>query len=73
MVVIDGLTINPLVTLDRVVDAVHRRMTTLDNPGFCVRCAIEADGCDPDAQRYRCEACGQYAVFGADELLVAMM
>ena len=42
---------------------------TLDNPGFCVACGEEADGCEPDARRYKCECCGERAVSGAEELL----
>ena len=53
-----------------IADAVERRMTSLDNPGFCLVCGNEADGCEPDACNYLCEACGAEQVFGADELLV---
>lgn len=56
------------ITMTRVFDAVARRMTTLDNPGFCVRCGAEAHGCEPDARKYECESCGARAVYGADEL-----
>jgi hypothetical protein len=57
------------ITAERVMDAVERRMTTLDDPGFCVACGEEADGCEPDAQGYECEHCGEHKVYGADELL----
>jgi hypothetical protein len=33
-------------------------------------CGAEADGCEPDAQEYECEACGQHAVYGADQALI---
>ena len=52
-----------------IADAVERRMTTLDNPGFCIACGLECDGCEPDAREYECEACGSLTVYGADELL----
>lgn len=58
------------ITEDRVVEAVERRLTTLDNPGFCLVCGDEAMGCEPDARNYTCEACGAEQVFGADELLL---
>lgn len=64
---------HPSITLAVLEDAVARRMTTLDNPGFCIACGVEAGGCEPDAQRYRCEACGARAVYGADELLIRVM
>ena len=38
--------------------------------GFCVECGDRAYGVEPDARRYRCEACGAPAVFGAEELLI---
>ena len=60
------------VTLERVTEAVERHLTTLDNPGFCVRCGAEAEGVEPDARRYECEACGENGVYGADELLLMM-
>ena len=57
------------ITLDRVMEACQRRMTTLDNPGFCIACGNEQEGCEPDARKYECEACGEKAVYGSDELL----
>ena len=58
------------ITLGRVTEAIERASTTLDNPGFCVRCGSEAEGVEPDARRYECEACGEMGVYGAEELLM---
>jgi hypothetical protein len=58
-------------TAEVITDAVERRMTTLDNPGFCLVCGNEQGGCEPDARRYECEACGEKQVYGADELMMA--
>ena len=58
------------ITVDRVCEAVQRETCSLDNPGFCVACGEEQEGCEPDAQRYKCEACGKKAVYGAAELLM---
>ena len=60
----------PNLTEDVIMDAVERRMTTLDNPGFCLACGNEQGGCEPDARRYECEACGEKQVYGADELMM---
>ena len=57
-------------TLDRILEACERWETTLDNPGFCVKCGDEADGIEPDACKCECESCGENAVYGAMELLV---
>jgi hypothetical protein len=57
------------VTAERIIDAVTRRMCTLDDPGFCVACGHEQSGCEPDMRRGMCEACGVPGVYGAEELL----
>ena len=59
-----------LPTLDEVIDAIERRDSCLDNPGFCLACGAENDGCEPDARNYKCEECGEKKVFGAEEILV---
>lgn len=61
------------ITLDRVMEAVEREMTGLDNPGFCLACGEEADGCEPDARKYECESCGEHRVYGAAEILMSFM
>lgn len=58
------------VSTERIIDAVHRRNTTLDDPGFCIKCGHEQSGCEPDAEGYECENCGQNTVYGAEELLL---
>jgi hypothetical protein len=40
-----------------------------DQAGFCLACGNEQYGCEPDARRYRCEACGEKQVYGASELV----
>ncbi len=67
------MTIHPSVTRDRVTEAVEREQTSLDNPGFCIRCGDEAEGVEPDARTYECETCGAHAVYGAAELLIIMV
>jgi hypothetical protein len=67
------LRLHPSITADRVIDAVERRMFSLDNPGFCLNCGEDAEGVKPDARKYKCEHCGKRAVCGADELLLMMV
>jgi hypothetical protein len=64
------MKLHPSITPDRVVDAVERRLFSLDNPGFCVSCGEDAEGVEPDARRYKCEHCGKRAVYGAEEILM---
>ena len=63
---------HPTITDERVIDAVERAAVTLDSPGFCIACGIEAEGVEPDARRYVCEACGEKAVYGAEELAMRL-
>lgn len=65
--------IHKSITCERVMDAVEREMTSLDNPGFCLSCGEEAEGVEPDARYYECESCGIQAVFGASEMLIGGM
>lgn len=58
------------ITMEKLMDACNRRMSSLDNPGFCVACGNEQEGCEPDARKYQCEGCGEYKVYGSDELLM---
>lgn len=58
------------ITEAMVLDAVERHNTTLDNPGICITCGNEQDGCEPDAEEYECEACGEHKVYGAEQLLL---
>ena len=58
------------ITPNRIMAAVEREMSSLDNPGFCIACGEDADGCEPDARNYECEHCGERKVFGAQELLM---
>jgi len=55
---------------DELMRAVEESTFGLANAGFCRACGEEADGCEPDAQNYPCDACGENEVFGAMELLI---
>ena len=35
-----------------------------DMAGLCAACGFEQFGCEPDAERYKCESCGERAVYG---------
>jgi hypothetical protein len=63
---------HPSITTDRVMEACERRMTSLDNPGFCLICGEEDGGCEPDVCNYTCDSCGAEQVFGAEELLMML-
>jgi hypothetical protein len=68
------MKIHPLVTIDRVEDACMRQETTLDNPGFCMDCGAEVEGCEPDARGYDCEVCdAKGTVYGAMEVALCII
>lgn len=37
--------------------------------GACLACGEETDGVEPDARKYKCGACGEFRVYGFEELL----
>lgn len=44
-----------------------------NNTGFCAECGAQADGVEPDARKYKCDACGAMAVYGAEEILITFL
>jgi hypothetical protein len=66
---IGGIPLHPSLTPERIMEAAERQMFGADDPGFCVACGAEAEGCEPDAQAYPCDSCGRRAVYGAEELV----
>jgi hypothetical protein len=57
------------ITIDRVMSAVESQMFGLANPGFCLACGADHDGCEPDAPGYECYECNEHAVEGAENVL----
>ena len=64
------MKIHPSITTERLIEACNRRETTLDNPSFCIYCGEEAEGVEPDAERYECDSCGKRGVYGAEQLVL---
>jgi len=63
---------HPSITEDRIIAAAELSMFGNDYPGFCLDCGADAEGCEPDAEHYRCEECGAYAVYGAEQLMFTL-
>lgn len=38
--------------------------------GFCVSCAHEQSGVEPDGAKYLCEQCGERRVYGPSEIVL---
>lgn len=66
----DNAIANGIVTKEQIMEACARGLESLDNPGFCLECGAEAEGCEPDARKYECDCCGEHAVYGAEELML---
>ena len=64
-------TIHESITERRVMEATEDSTFGMGSTGFCIECGSEQTGCEPDAQNYECESCGERQVFGAEELLIA--
>ncbi len=54
-----------IISEDRIIAAIEED----DGLGFCTACGEEQYYCEPDAREYECESCGEFKVFGAQELL----
>jgi predicted amidophosphoribosyltransferase len=67
---IASVAIHPSITTERVLALVEAQFSSTDNPGICIECGEDADGCEPDARHYLCEACGKHGVYGAEEILL---
>ena len=65
--------IHKSLTLDRVMAAAESQMFGLENPGFCIACGFETDGCEPDACNYPFDDCGENKVFGASEIMLMVV
>ena len=60
----------PNVEPGEILAAAEEQMFGMGNAGFCIRCGMEHDGCEPDARKYPCEECETPTVYGASELVL---
>jgi predicted amidophosphoribosyltransferase len=67
------IKIHPSITVDRVTQAVENQQISLDDPGFCLACGADADGCEPDGEGLICNECKQPQVYGAEQVLLLLM
>lgn len=54
----------PEIKLDQIIAAIE------NGDGICLVCASEQSGVEPDADSYQCEQCGEFAVHGAESVLI---
>jgi len=52
------------------IEQCESSMTDMCDIAICVSCGDENEGREPDTSYGRCESCGEYAVFGLEELAV---
>ena len=64
------IRIHNSITPRRIEEAVRSQMFGTENPGFCIKCGADADGCEPDARKYHCDECDSNAVYGAQEVMM---
>lgn len=58
------------ITEERIEQGARESMFGEDMCGVCIACGEEAYGVEPDAEEYRCEACGQMKVYGWEQVLL---
>jgi len=68
-----SFTVHPSLDFDYVMECAEQCQIGLDNTGFCLKCGMEHDSCEPDMRRGECDNCGEYAVYGAEECCLYMM
>ena len=64
--------IHESITEERMRPLAEAQMFGLENPGVCLACGEERDGCEPDAEHYACESCDKNMVMGATELYMVV-
>lgn len=64
--------IHESITIERITPLAESQMFGLENPGVCLACGAERDGCEPDAHNYECYECGQHKVMGATDLMMML-
>lgn len=57
-------------TLDAVMEEVKECMFGMANTGICYACGDLQEGCEPDAQRYECNSCGERRVYGTEHIFI---
>jgi len=67
------MSIHKSITFERVEAAVDSQTYGLENPGFCLACGADHDGCEPDAEGYECYECGERKVSGAENVLMMIL
>ena len=65
--------IHTSITKEQLHNAVEEQMFGTENPGFCISCGANHDGCEPDAREYPCYECGKKKVFAAEELMMMII
>lgn len=58
------------ITVERLEAVCTSQFGGMESPGICIECGADADGCEPDAGPLACEACGEVAVYGAEQIAI---
>jgi len=55
-----------------MIKVTENTFRALDNNsnGICTKCNTVTDGVEPDAEKYQCDSCEKFAVYGAEQLLI---
>ena len=65
--------IHSSITTERLEEAMKESLFGDSNMGICVACGEDQYGVEPDAEKYLCESCGTYAVYGVETLAISVL
>lgn len=55
--------------IHKMTERTYRRMRD-EYTGLCLACGAEKDSCEPDAEDYECDECGEERVYGIEQALI---
>lgn len=61
------------VTEERILDGCRKSLFGMEDDGICIACGEDAMHVEPDAEKYKCESCGEPAVYGCEQMLLMGM
>ena len=64
------MKVHPSVTHERIMACAEGSLFGTEDDGICVACGEDQMGVEPDAERYKCEACGERQVYGGEQLVL---
>ena len=65
--------IHSSITTERLEAALKESLFEETNMGIRIECGEDQFGVEPDAEKYLCESCGTYTVYGVETLAISVL